>query len=108
MPKGFEEEVLASVRLLSPVCVENFLMVDLELRRTDPETGRCGLLGDRFEVYAVPIPQCPSARMIVSFDLRARRRPGLQHGAASVRSACDRAMTLVERHRRLLNPVREA
>ncbi len=108
MPKGFEEEVLASVRRLSPRCVENFLMVDLELRRTDPETGRCGLLDDRFEVYAVPILQCASARMVVSFDLRTRRRPGLQHGAASVRAVCDRAMGLVKRHRRLVNPIREA
>lgn len=107
MPKGFEDEVLASVRRLPPRCVENFLMVDLELRRLEPETGRCGLLDDRFEVYAVAIPQCPAARMVVSFDLRGKRRPGLQHGAAPARAACDRAFALVERHRRLVNPIRE-
>ena len=112
LPEDFEQEVLASVRRLTPACVENFLMLDLELRRLDPETGRCGLLDDRFEVYAIAVPQCAGRSMVVSLDLRGRRRrslrPGLQHGAVPAHGACKRALALVERQRRLVNPIRES
>ena len=83
-------------------------MVDTELRRDDPLEGRCGLIDDRFEFYAIPVPQCSRARMAISIDRRrGRRSAAMQHGAVSTKGACDAAFNLVARHRKLLNPLRE-
>lgn len=101
-----EDEVLASIRPLSRACKENILMVAEELEHGDPEiAGRCGLLADRYEVYALTVPACGPVRLVVSLDFGGRGRPAAMiHGVVPRTQACAKARRVVTRHRSLLDP----
>ena len=109
LPEGREAEVLDTIRALSGQCRENVLMLEEELRSHDPDwSERCGLLDDRYEVYAARIPECRQARLALSIDLgRGGRQAVMLHGAVPARAACRRARLLVTEHRHLRNPVWE-
>lgn len=100
VPPEFEAEVLASIRALSADCKENVLMLEMELRRHDPEpAARCGVLGGDVEVYAMPVPACREARLAVSVAFgEATPPPARIHGAVPARAACRHAQRLVARH----------
>ena len=104
-----EEDVLETIRPLSMQCREGVLMVEEELEANDPDIDeRCGLLADRFEVYAVRIPGCRGFRLAVSMDLRSGSPPAAAlHGAVPARRACDAARRLATRHRDLIDPAWE-
>lgn len=103
LPADHEAEVLASIRALSIDCRENVLMLELELRRHDPEPGtRCGVLKGDVEVFAVPIPSCREARLAISVCYgEGTPPPALIHGAVAARGSCRQAQRVVMRHRRL-------
>lgn len=102
VPAEEEEEVVASIRALSADCRENVLMLEMELRRHDPEpSARCGVIGGDVEVYAMPVPACREARLAVSVAFgEAPPPPARIHGAVPVRGACRHAQRLVARHLR--------
>jgi hypothetical protein len=108
-PEGFEDEIFDRVIAVPARCQENILMLDEELGLRDPELSfRCGLLNDRYELYAIAIPQCPGHRLVVSLDIaRPPVPPAMNHGPVPASGACDAARALVTRHRRLINPAWE-
>lgn len=101
-----EDEVLATIRPLSMACKENILMVAEELARADPEISeRCGLLADRYEVYALSVPSCGPMRLVVSLDFGEQVHPSAMiHGTVPRAQACAKARRLVIRHRSLIDP----
>lgn len=103
LPAGREDEVLASIRALSIECKENVLMLEMELRRHDPEAGtRCGVAGSDVEVFAVPIPSCREARLAVSVGYgQGTPPPAMIHGAVPSRGACRQAQRIALRDRGL-------
>lgn len=109
LPVGAEDEVLASIRALDADCKENVLMLELELRRHEPELGaRCGVFAGDVEVFAVPIPACREARLAVSVGYgEGAPPPAMIHGAVPARGACRHARRLAERHRRIEGAVWE-
>lgn len=108
-PDGFVDDLLDGIRQLSDTCKENVLMLEEELVFNDPYlTERCGLLADRFEVFAMTIPSCRRHAFIVSIDLKGENPPpAMMHGVLSSVGKCDHARRLTIRHRKLVNPLWE-
>jgi hypothetical protein len=108
-PNGFVDDLLDSIRQLSNTCKENVLMLEEELVFNDPYlTERCGLLADRFEVFAMTIPSCRGHAFVVSIDLKGENPPPvMMHGVLSSVGKCDHARRLTIRHRKLVNPLWE-
>lgn len=108
-PPGFETELIDSIRRLSDTCKENVLMLEEELGFNDPYLSeRCGLVADRYEVFAITIPSCRGFALVVSSDLKSATPPPVMlHGAITTTGKCNNAMRLTIRHRKLVNPTRE-
>jgi len=108
-PEGFLDALLDSIRALSDTCKENVLMLEEELVFNDPYLSeRCGLVADRFEVFALTIPSCRGFALAVSIDLKSQTPPpAMLHGAVATTGKCNHAMRLTIRHRKLVNPTRE-
>lgn len=69
------DAILAEIEGLSFDCARGVDFLLEELEEQDPDVGeRCGLLGGRYELYVMRIPDCPRHAMIVSLDT-ARQRP---------------------------------
>ncbi|MBA5779066.1 hypothetical protein H2509_18205 [Stappia sp. F7233] len=103
------QTVIDSIRRLTMACKENVLMLEEELKSNDPDLDeRCGLLDNRFEVYAVAIPQCPRAKLALSIDFGDGSPPSVMlHGAVGAANACAAACRLAIWHRNLMNPTWE-
>lgn len=101
--------VIDSIRRLTMACKENVLMLEEELKSNDPDPQeRCGLLDNRFEVYAVAIPQCSRAKLALSIDFGDGNPPSVMlHGAVGAANACAAASRLAISHRDLMNPTWE-
>lgn len=101
-----EDEILASIRSLPMQCREEVLMIEQELESHDPDLDeRCGLLADRFEVYAIRVPGCRRFRLAVSMDFRSGFPPPVTiHGVIPARRACEASRHLATRHHTLINP----
>ena len=71
---GFGDEVLEDFAAPSTRCVAGAELLLQELEDQDPDLEeRCGLLADRYEVYALRIPGCPHLVMAVSMDTASPR-----------------------------------
>lgn len=65
----FHDQVLNDFRDASSPCVEGAYFLIEELETQDPDLDeKCGLLDDRYEVYALKVPKCSSLSLIVSLD----------------------------------------
>lgn len=108
-PDGYVDDLLDSIRQLSVTCQQNVLMLEEELVINDPYLSeRCGLLDDRFEVFAMTIPKCRGYMFAVSIDLKEKSPPpAMMHGVISSTGKCDTAKRLTMRHRKLVNPTWE-
>lgn len=104
---GFSEEVLKDFEAPSAACVTGADLLLEELETHDPDLDeRCGLLADRFEVYALRIPRCAHLALVVSLDT-AGRRPWrcIVHGLVPRRPrACERGRRRAARHFDLIDP----
>ena len=70
----FTAEVLESFKTPSAACVEGADFLLEELERSDPDLDeRCGLLANRYEIYALKIPNCASHLLIASLDTAGKR-----------------------------------
>lgn len=87
--RTYHAEFMSSIRSLSDDCIEAALMVMRELEAHDPDPDeRCGLLSDRFEVYAIAMPGCPSHRLLAAIDLKgASAHRATLHGVLPARPA---------------------
>lgn len=103
----FESEVMAEFVALSTNCLAGADMLLEELDTDEPDVEeRCGLLADRYEVYAMKVPGCGRLTMIVSFDTGVQPPwPCLVHGLVSSRGfPCRAGQARAERHLRLTHP----
>ena len=104
---AFEGEVMAEFLALSTNCLAGADMLLEELERGDPDVEeRCGLLADRYEVYAMRLPGCRRLAMIASLDTgRPRPWPCIVHGLVANRAgACRAGQARAERHLALTRP----
>ena len=101
-----EDEVLETVRALSLDCLSGVELVLSELALAEPSLeGRCGLLADRFEIFAVRLPGCAAARLAIAVDLGRPERPRIVLAAVPALSRrCETARRLATRHLRLIDP----
>ncbi len=108
-PPGFDDAVEAAFDALSRTCLQNVLMLYEELALNEPDMAEaCGLMDDRYEVYAMKIGQCPSHRLAVSVDRSGENPPPvIVHGPVPTRRACEGARRLTRLHRALIDPVWE-
>ena len=86
------------------------LMLEEELKTNDPDADeRCGLLADRYEVFAIRIPGCTTHRLAASIDFKSGQPapPVMLHGVFRAQSACVQARRHAEQHRDLINPTWE-
>ncbi len=75
------EEVVSEYEKLSPECCYGYSILCDILEREEPRlTHRCGLIGGRFEIYAIPIPECNERHMIISIDRKDPSLPRYVHG----------------------------
>lgn len=85
-------------------------MVDALDRREPSLTDQQGLLDDRQETYAIPLPDCPERAKIVTIDRRDRAAPRTLHGTLlnePIAALKKRAMSRASGWLGLINPSRE-
>ncbi|MEO3416156.1 hypothetical protein AAFO92_16005 [Roseovarius sp. CAU 1744] len=97
---GFEEDVLSSMQSLSLDAKQNTVVAYETLWRTDPPLqNRRGLLGSRYEVFALEIEKSPDIRFVVSIDHSDRETIlTILHGVLPALNINSAAGTLVARH----------
>lgn len=79
---GREDELLEEFASLSARCADGYdTMMDALKQREPSINDRQGLIDDRHEVYAVPLPDCQEWVMIVSIDRKDQAAPRTLHGA---------------------------
>lgn len=103
---GYEDAVLDEYRALPLPCADGFArLVDL-MEQDEPGTRyRCGLIADRHELYAIPLPDCATRVMIVSVDRRVRAAPRAIHGVCrSSKAACGQGARIAIGQFGLVNP----
>ena len=103
----FADEVLEEFRTPSTACVSGADFLLEELEEQDPDlSDRCGLLADRWEVYALSIPKCVHLMLLVSLDTRRKKPwPCVVHGLARSRMMpCEAGRHRAARHFGLINP----
>lgn len=105
--EGWEDEVLQDFVSPGAECIEGAYFLLEELETADPDLKeRCGLLADRYEVYAMGVPRCPHLTLAVSLDTAGPRPwPCAVHGLLARRGqACDRSRRRAARHFDLIDP----
>lgn len=109
VPK-FRDEVLKDFMAPSTKCVAgaDLLLEELENNDPDPQE-RCGLLGDRYELYALTVPNCAQLALVVTLDTAKRRPwPCILHGLLSHRGRpCDKGRQRAVKHLNLIDPTWE-
>ena len=106
VPK-FQDDVLKDFKSPSVKCVEGADFLLEELEENDPDLDeRCGLLNNRYEVYALPVPNCRSLVLVVSLDTsRNQPWPCTLHGLLSRRGRpCEAARKRAVKHFNLIDP----
>ncbi|MEO9527934.1 hypothetical protein [Roseibium sp.] len=106
---GCEDEIVEEFSRLSLPCANGFAsMLDI-LEENDPSLNdRCGQLADQFELYAVPLPDCPRRVLILSIDQKASGFPRWIHGTLPVsEKACERGSRIAIRQFGLVDPTWE-
>ncbi|MEL7212264.1 MAG: hypothetical protein AAGK92_06355 [Pseudomonadota bacterium] len=94
-------EVLAEFDAPSTQCMMGVDLLLEELELSDPDlTERCGLLADRYEIYAIEIPRCAHLRLAVSLQIaKDPPWPCIVHGLVrSKEHPCEAARRKAERH----------
>lgn len=107
---AFKEDILGGYKSLPLDCARGFVEVTRLLKIGGPNetTDRLGRLDDRFDVYAVPLPDCPERRMIVSIETPGGDGHRWLHGSVPARERLKlRARQLATRHHGLVNPIWE-
>jgi hypothetical protein len=104
---GYRDEVLRDFETPPTACVAgaDFLIEELEQNNPDLDE-RCGLLNDRYEVYAVRLPDCRSYVLVVSLDTSlVQPWPCTLHGLlpSDIRP-CDVGRQRAAIHLNLINP----
>jgi len=103
---GCEEELLKHFGGLSLACADGFSnMLDI-LEDNEPSLkDRCGYLEDRYELYAIPLPDCAQRVLIVSVDQKASGQPRWIHGTLPVSAGvCELGRQIAVRQFRLIDP----
>ena len=106
---GHEDEVLEAFAKLPLSCANGFSsMMDI-LEENDPSLNdRCGFLADRYELYAIPLPDCAGRVLVLSIDQKAAARPRWLHGTLPASaSACEQGRQIAVRHFGLIDPTWE-
>ena len=103
---GCEDEILAEYAALPVACADGFsAMMDILGDHEPSLKDRCGLIGDRHELYAIPLPDCARRMMIVSIDRRSRAMPRALHGTLpALGRVCDQGASQAIRQMGLINP----
>lgn len=106
---GHEADILAEFMALPLKCADGFdAMLDILSEQEPSPRDRCGLLADRHEIFAIPLPDCAKRRLIVSIDCKARGRPRALHGTVvSNAQSCAEGRRLATKQLALLGPVWE-
>lgn len=103
----YRDDVLEDFKHPSTKCVTgaDFLLEELEDHDPDLEE-RCGLLENRFELYALRIPNCSHLALLVSLTVSGKKPwPCVVHGLAERHSRpCEVARQKAIRHFDLCNP----
>lgn len=106
----YRDEVLKEFEDPPTKCVTgaDFLLEELEHHDPDPEE-RCGLLDNRFELYALRIANCAGLALLVSLNVSERKPwPCVVHGLAERRHhPCEIARRKAMRHFDLVDPIWE-
>ena len=103
----YHDEVLQDFAAPSTACVAGADFLLEELEETDPDLDeRCGLLDNRFELYALRVPKCPHLALVVSLDTgQDRPWPCTLHGLLSRRSRpCEAGRHRAAKHFNLIDP----
>jgi hypothetical protein len=78
---AYADDVIDEYAKLSQACCYGYSILCDALEREEPKLDhRCGLIGGRFEVYAIPIPECSARHMIISIDRKDPDMPRCVHG----------------------------
>jgi hypothetical protein len=103
---GFEDGLLKEYSGLPLACADGFSALMDILEENEPGLkDRCGTLADRYELYAIPLPDCLRRVMIVSVDRRASGEPRWIHGTLPAsQSACEQGRQIAVRQFRLVDP----
>lgn len=103
---GYEDQILEEYARLSLPCADGFYNMIRILEHNEPGLNdRCGLIDDRFELYAIPLPDCVKRAMIVTVDRKRTAMPRAIHGTVPRSSrACDRGAKLAIRQLGLVDP----
>lgn len=103
---GYEDALLEDYAALPLPCADGFSsMIDILETQEPSVRDRCGLIADRHELYAVPLPDCGERVMLLSIDRKARARPRALHGTLPAsKSACDRGARIAIGQLGLVNP----
>lgn len=88
------------------------LMLEEELKFNDPDADdKCGVVGRRYKVFAMTIPDCKTHRLGVSIDFKsgALAPPVMLHGVVVADdTCCGEVKRLTKLHRTPLKPNQEA
>ncbi|SNR44422.1 hypothetical protein [Puniceibacterium sediminis] len=99
---GYEDEVIVLFCGLPLKCADGFdSLLDVFAEREPGILYRCGLLADRYEVYAIDLPDCPELKMILSID---RREPSQPRVVPTSDDSCNQGASLAIRQFGLINP----
>lgn len=107
---AFLDEVLGDFAEHSTRCVAGAEFLLEELEEHDPDlSDRCGLLANRYELYALRIPDCARLVLAVSFDTSGKRPwPCIVHGlVARTARSCEVGRVRAARHLTLIDPAWE-
>jgi hypothetical protein len=104
--RGCEQQILKEYASLSVGCAHGFAELMDSLAKNEPSIkDRCGLLGDKHEIYAIPLPDCKDHLMIISIDRKSTSKPRAIHRISPEgRKACDQGAGLAARQLGLINP----
>lgn len=106
---GHEAQILKEFTDLTLKCADGLdAMLDILAEQEPSPRDRCGLLADRHEIFAIPLPDCAKRRLIVSIDCNAKGRPRALHGTvASSSHSCDEGRRLTTEQLALRGPLWE-
>lgn len=103
---GFQDILLEEVRELPLDCAHGIVKMFDHLEDNDPALrDRCGRIADRFELFAIPVPDCAARKAIVTIDDRDKSRPRAVHGSVLANPfACKTGLQMASRQLGLVNP----
>jgi hypothetical protein len=80
-------------------------MTDILTEREPGIRYRCGLIADRYELYAIPLPDCLERALIISVDRKDKRMRRFLHGCLPVsQGTCDQSAQIAVRQFGLNDP----